>query len=354
MRDISVLSSACGAFFMPGFFRCLKRNHERNIRIIGCDLSDDALTNSLFVDKYYQVPRYTEASYVDVLLDICKKEQVDVFFPHISMELPYISERKDDFEKLGVKVAISDKDTLATANCKYHLYEFMKREGLTVPRYFLVDSSATLRRRIGELGFPKRPVCVKMTENSGSRGVRIVRADISKSELFMQDKPSSMNVTLEEMCEILDDCKPMPTIMAMEFLPGVEYTVDMLADHGKTLYIAGRRNTTSSMSIAQTSIVEKKGSAYKLCEDIVRELRLDGNIGFDFMLDENDTPWLTDLNPRVTATIILYAGAGMNFPYLRVKQLLGEEMPKVKLKYGTRLVRKYMDVLYDEKGRIQL
>ena len=62
---------------------------------------------------------------------------------------------------------------------------------------------------------------------------------------------------------------------------------------------------------------------------------------FDFMMDENDTPWLTDLNPRVTATIIIYAGAGMNFPYLRVKQLLGESMPKVNLQYGTKLVRKY-------------
>ena len=92
----------------------------------------------------------------------------------------------------------------------------------------------------------------------------------------------------------------------------------------------------------------------KLCEDIVRELNLDGNIGFDFMLDENDTPWLTDLNPRVTATIILYAGAGMNFPYLRVKQLLGEELPEVSLKYGTRLVRKYMDVLYNENGVVGL
>ena len=193
-----------------------------------------------------------------------------------------------------------------------------------------------------------------MTENSGSRGVRIVRADLSKSDLFMHDKPSSMNVTLDEMCEILDGCNPMPTIMAMEFLPGVEYTVDLLADHGKTLYIAGRRNTTSSMSIAQTSVVEKKDSAYQLCEDIVRELNLDGNIGFDFMLDENDTPWLTDLNPRVTATIILYAGAGMNFPYLRVKQLLGEELPKIELKYGTKLVRKYWDVLFDENGIIQI
>ena len=352
MKDITILSSACGAFFMPGFFRCLKDNHERGIRIVGCDISDDILTNSLFVDKYYQVPRYTDEHYVDTLLDICVKENVDVFFPHISMELSYILERMGDFERVGVKIAVSDKDTLATANCKYHLYEFMKSKNLTTPKYFLVDSSDTLRRRISELGFPERPVCVKMTENSGSRGVRIVRANLSSSEIFMHEKPSSMSVTLDEMCKILDGCTPMPTIMAMEYLPGVEYTVDLLAEHGKTLYIAGRRNTTSSMSIAQTSVVEKKDSAYALCEDIVRELKLDGNIGFDFMLDENDTPWLTDLNPRVTATIILYAGAGLNFPYLRVKQLLGEELPAVDIKYGTRLVRKYWDVLYNEDGLI--
>lgn len=230
----------------------------------------------------------------------------------------------------------------------------MKQASLTVPKYFLVDSVETLRRRICELGYPQSPVCVKMTENSGSRGVRIVRSDVDKAHLFMNDKPSSMNVTLDDMCDILSQCNPLPEIIAMEFLPGVEYTIDLLADHGKVLYIAGRRNTTSSLSIAQSSVVEKKASAYKLCEDIVRELKLDGNIGFDFMLDENDTPWLTDLNPRVTATIILYAGAGMNFPYLRVKQLLGEELPHIDLKYGTKLIRKYWDVLYNEDGMLEL
>lgn len=93
---------------------------------------------------------------------------------------------------------------------------------------------------------------------------------------------------------------------------------------------------------------------YQLCKDIVRELNLDGNIGFDFMLDENDTPWLTDLNPRVTATIVLYAGAGLNLPYLRVKQLLGEELPPIEIKYGTKLLRKYWDILYNEDGLIKL
>lgn len=353
MKDITVLSSACGAFFMPGFFRCLKENHERNIRIVGCDMSGDPVMK-LFVDAYYQVPAYTTPNYVDVLLDICQKEKVDVFFPHISMELPYILERMDDFEKMGIKVAISEKETLSTANSKYKLYEYMQKVGLTVPRYFLIDKAETLRERIEELGYPKKPVCVKMTENSGSRGVRIVRADVDKAHLFMHEKPSSLNVTLDEMCEIIEHCIPMPEIIAMEYLPGVEYTIDLLADHGKVLYIAGRRNTTSNMSIAQSSVVEKKESAYKLCEDIVRELNLDGNIGFDFMMDEEDNPWLTDLNPRVTATIILYAAAGMNFPYLRVKQLLGEELPEVDLKYGTKLIRKYWDVLYNDNGMIQL
>ena len=216
-------------------------------------------------------------------------------------------------------MAISNNETLEIANSKYQLYEFMKDKGLVVPKYFLVDSAKTLRNRIGELGYPQKPVCVKMTQNSGSRGVRIVRANLSKSDLFMHEKPSSQNVTLEEMYEIIDGCQPIPEMIAMEFLPGVEYTVDLLADQGNTLYIAGRRNTTSSMSIAQSSVVEKKSDAYQLCKDIVRELNLDGNIGFDFMLDENDTPWLTDLNPRVTATIVLYAGAGLNLPYLRVK-----------------------------------
>ena len=52
---------------------------------------------NLLVDKYYQVPKYTDSNFVDVLLNICKNEKVDVFFPHISMELPSILKRMDRF-----------------------------------------------------------------------------------------------------------------------------------------------------------------------------------------------------------------------------------------------------------------
>ena len=69
MKNITVLSTACGTIFMPGFFQCLKGNGERNIRIIGCDIVGSRFMHAL-VDEYYQVPRYTDPQYIDR----CKRE----------------------------------------------------------------------------------------------------------------------------------------------------------------------------------------------------------------------------------------------------------------------------------------
>lgn len=343
MNDITVLSTACGAMFMPGFFRCLKENNERRIRIIGVDVDASPMTGD-FIDGYYQVPVYNSENYVDVLLNICKIEKVKIFFPHISMELPIVLFRLESFEKLGIKVAITDSRTLLVANNKYKLYECMQKHGLKTPKYYRITSSLDLQDKAFKLGYPEKPVCVKITESSGSRGIRVVRKDIHKAEEFLHQKPNTMNISMDDMCQILNECSDLPEIIVMDYLPGCEYTVDLLADHGKTLYIAGRRNYESNMSIAMATYIEKNDNAYKLCVDIVSILKLDGNIGFDFIFDENNEPILTDLNPRITATIIIYKEGGLNFPYLRVKQLLGEKLPQIEIKYGVRMKRKYMEM----------
>ncbi|MGI6384534.1 MAG: ATP-grasp domain-containing protein [bacterium] len=350
MKDITVLSTACGAIFMPGFFRCLKGNGERNIRIIGCDINDSPFMN-VIVDKYYQVPSYTDETYVDNLIKICSSENVDILFPHISMELEIVRARLVDFERIGVKVAISSNDTLSIANNKLLLYEMMKKNNIRTPEHYSADSKKSLLSAAKKLGYPEKSVCVKIADSSGSRGVRVLNAHKSKADIFLYEKPNSLYITLEEMCEIVDEFSIAPEMFAMEFLPGCEYTVDLLSDQGEVLYIAGRRNIKSSMSIAQESIVEENKDAFELCRKIVDLLKLDGNIGFDFMLDENDNPVLTDLNPRITATIVLYVGAGLNLPYLRIKQLLREELPEhVEARCGVRLARKYNDILVDENG----
>ena len=139
-------------------------------------------------------------------------------------------------------------------------------------------------------------------------------------------------------------------MMLVEYMPGTEYTVDLLAEKGKVLYEVGRENVVSLMSIAQESILKYDEEAYRICEKIVELLKMDGNIGFDFMRDRDGTPMLMDINPRITATVSVIAAGGVNLPYMRVKQLLGETLPHLEPQYGTFLKRRYGEIYTNNEG----
>ena len=68
------------------------------------------------------------------------------------------------------------------------------------------------------------------------------------------------------------------------------------------------------------------------------------------MRDKNGKPFLMDLNPRLTATVSVIAAAGLNLPYLRIKQLLNETLPEIDINYGTRLKRRYGEIYTDVNG----
>ena len=125
MRDLTVLVSACGAQFMPGLADCLKNNGERNIKIIGVDMEIDKTVLQM-VDKLYQVPRATDSSYVDTLLEICKKERVDVVMPFMSAELLPLIDRKSEFEAIGTKVSVADRQSVEITTNKFKFYQFMR------------------------------------------------------------------------------------------------------------------------------------------------------------------------------------------------------------------------------------
>ncbi|WP_288237060.1 ATP-grasp domain-containing protein [uncultured Alistipes sp.] len=341
---LTILSTACGAMFMPGFFRCLKENGERKIRIIGVDSAPMHYMNQI-VDKFYQVPTLSDSDYINVIFDICQRENVDIVFPHISMELERFAAEQESFIKRGIKLAISNPETLKIANNKLLLYKNMNLFDLEVPRFKEINSVKDFDESIHFLGYPEKDVCIKIADGSGSRGVRIVSGHVSPTSIFLNQKPSSLFISAEDMRKIIEGINGRRTLIAMECLKMPEYTVDLLADNGKVLYIGGRLNIDSLMSIAQISEVKMIPEALNLCKQIVDVLKLDGNIGFDFMFDSDGHPKLTDLNPRITATIILFKNAGINFPYMRIKQLLGEPMPFCQLKDGIKLVRKYDDII---------
>ena len=266
------------------------------------------------VDAYYPVPRGDDSSYVDVLFDICKKENVDVVLPIMSVELNALAESKERFRKAGIFVSVSDPAPLFVANDKLALFNFMKEKNIPCADYKAVNNLDELKQAVCDMGYPQKRVCVKATHGSGSRGFRILDAHKSKFDMFFHEKPSSSFITLEELIAILSE-DTMPEMMVMEYLPGAEYTVDLLADHGKVLYNCCRKSTNMENSIMLDGIVVDNKSVLDLCETITEKLGLDGNIGFDVRERGDGTPMIMECNPRITAGIPAFAAAGVNLPY---------------------------------------
>jgi len=347
LREVTVLITAAGNVFMPGTTACLTKNGERKIRLIGADMNDDK-TMLEMVDAYYPVPRGDDPAYIDVLLDICKKEKVEVVLPIMSVELNALAENRERFEAIGTKVGVSDIEPLKIANDKLKLFDYLSSAGIPCAAYQAVHSMEELKKAVKALGYPEKRVCLKATNGSGSRGFRILDAGQSKFDAFMHQKPSSCFATLEEVQRILEEAPEFPEMLVMEYLPGEEYTVDLLADHGNVLYNCCRKSLNMENSIMLDGVVEDNEAVKNLCAMIVESLGLDGNIGFDIKERADGTPIIMECNPRITAGIPVFAAAGVNLPYLNVKRLLGEDLPVCEQKYGTVVKRRWMELYTEE------
>ena len=210
--------------------------------------------------------------------------------------------------------------------------------------YCAVHSQEELESAVKHLGYPEKRVCVKATEGSGSRGFRILSETVSRFDMFLNEKPTAGLITLGELLDILHGADAFPELLVMEYLPGTEYSVDLLADHGRVLASCCRRSLRMENSIMLEAVIEDNPAVTELCGRITEKLGLDGNIGFDVRERSDGTPMVMECNPRITAGIPYFALAGVNLPYLCVKKVLKEKLPCVQPTYGTIVRRRWMEM----------
>ena len=136
----------------------------------------------------------------------------------------------------------------------------------------------------------------------------------------------------------------MPEMMAMEYLPGEEGSVDLIADNGNIIYMAYRESNVNLASIPQEATLSDNEEAYQIAREVVRSLGLTGSADLDFKYDRDGHPVLMEINPRIAATMQIFKVGGLNLPYLRIKQLFGEELPKVGINYGIKMKRRFLEM----------
>ena len=343
IKELSVLVTAAGNVFMPGTLACLKKNGERTIRVIGADLNKDDTILEM-CDAAYQVPRGDDPAYTDALLDICRKEHVDVLLPIMSVELNDLAKNRARFEAVGTKVSVSDPEALVIANNKRLLLDHIRKNDLPCADYAVAHSLDEVKEAAYQLGYPEKRVCVKATDGSGSRGFRILDESTARFDTFLHDKPSSGVIPLEELLSILGEAEKLPELLVMEYLPGTEYSVDLLADKGDSLVTCCRKSLRMENSIMLEGEIVNDPAVIDLCDQVTKLLGLDGNIGFDLRERADGTPVIMECNPRITAGVPFFNLAGVNLPYLCVKKLIGEKLPKTELEYGKIIRRRWLEM----------
>lgn len=348
MDEIKVLLTGAGAPGAPGIIQCLKNNKERHISIVGVDIKDKVPT-ILELDKFFSIPKADNDRFLESILKICLSEGINILIPLVTKELEVISNSIDSFENKGITVLISPTTVLETANDKGLLLKLLQNKGVEVPRFRIVNKKSDFIDACSALGFPKNVICFKPTKSNGSRGFRIIDRDKDLKSLLFNEKPNNLYITYEEILEIIKN-ESFPELLVCEYLPGSEYSVDILANHGQIIVCIPRLRMQMNGGISTKCLIENNAKIIEYCRSIISILALHGNIGIQVRMDEQGNPKILEINPRLQGSVVACMAAGVNLPYLGIKLFLNEEIREQEIVWGTMMIRYWKETFFDTAG----
>ena len=159
-KKIVVLVTCGGAYHAPGVINHLKNLKKINTKIIITDVNSDAL-GKYFADYFFKVSKGNSNLFIKETINICKKNKVDIIIPFSDEEALNLSKNKDKFEKIGVKILISDYKIIKFTSNKLSLMRFIKKEGIESPKFYSPNSIKEMNQALKILDYPKRKVVFK-------------------------------------------------------------------------------------------------------------------------------------------------------------------------------------------------
>lgn len=311
MKPITVMVTASGAPGTAALLRALRMNGERELRLVGTDMSERSVGRHL-CDAFHLVPAGSDPGFPDAVLAIAEREAVDAVLPQSSFDLAGLAAHVDRFP---MPVLVSSPETIHRSNDKAESYELLHRIGVPAPAFLRVSGAGEVEAAARKLGYPDRPVCFKPVFSSGSRGFRILDPTVDRAHQLLHERPGSVAMRLEEAVELLPD-EGGPDLLVMELATGGERTIDGIAD-GREI-VLGHPKTREAMraGLAMYFVTLDDPELMRISNLIVRELGIEHFFNIQLVGDH-----VIEVNPRISTVVYQ---EDLNLPYLGVKRALGE------------------------------
>ena len=311
MNALTILVSASGAPGTAALLRALRDNGERDVRLVGTDMSPQAIGRHL-CDSFHVVPAGSDAGFADSLIEICGGEHVDAVLPQSSFDLLALAEAKERFD---AAVLVSSPEAIRRSNDKAETYAMLDQIGVRGPAWRRVQGGDAVAEAARELGYPNQEVALKPIFSSGSRGFRILSASADRRDQLLTNRPGMAEaLRLEDLLELLGD--DQTELLVMELATGKERTIDGFAERGKI--VLGHPKTREAMRAGLAMYFETLDdpALMDVAAKIVAELELDHFFNIQLVGEH-----VIEINPRIST--IVYQ-EDLNLPYLGVKHALGE------------------------------
>ena len=169
-QPITVIMTCVGSTAAVEIVQALSQHSSLPIRVIGVDMDKNAV-GQYYTDAFYAVPSGNDASYVDQLLKICRKEGVQVVIPGSDEEAFTLALAIDRFKDIGVVCTVPRQELIQPLSDKGAMYHWLEQRGIPLPAYFRVSSPEELREAARALGYPQKPFIIKPSSSRGGRGI---------------------------------------------------------------------------------------------------------------------------------------------------------------------------------------
>ncbi|MBE5876131.1 MAG: ATP-grasp domain-containing protein [Lachnospiraceae bacterium] len=273
-------------------------------------------------DGYYIVPRITEPGYMDIIFDICRKENINGVLSLIDPELSLIAKHEKEFAKLGVTVIESSYELCERTLNKWEMYCWMKEHGYPCAKSYIDLNSFYQAVEVGEVSYP---VFVKPMK--GSASLHISRADDKETVEFLFHQGEQMLIQ-----EYMD---------GQEI--GVDCYIDMISKEVVSIFtkkklVMRAGETDKAVSFADEHLFEE-------VERFVKENGFIGQIDID-IFEKNGIYYFSEVNPRFGGGYPHAYECGADHMTLIKNNLAGAANPKHIGKYALgKVMMKYNELM---------
>ncbi len=286
------------------------------VKIVASD-SNPISAGFFMSDAHEVLPEIDSKLYITRLFEIVEKHKIEILMPSSGYDIYQYSENKEKLLNLGALPVVSDKKTMERCRDKMQTFNYLSKK-FDLP-FTTLDYKRTIRF----------PIIAKPRYGKGSKG--IVKIENEKELKYVQIKKDNL--------------------IFQEYLPGTEYTIDVLSDlECEPIIAVPRIRLETKAGISTMGKIVKDENISDTCKSIAKYLKIRGPCCIQMKESKEGILKIVEVNPRLGGGTFFTTLAGANFPAMILDMVYGKKLKIPKISEIT--IVRYFEEIVVENGRV--